>query len=293
MMPLKARPSTYSIVAHDPQTGDLGIAVQSKFLAVGAVVPWARAGVGAIATQSYANTSYGPQGLTLLTQGHSAQETIDILTKGDSDREQRQVGIVTANGDAATFTGNQCYDWAGGFAGNNFCCQGNILVSEKTVEAMASTFETSSGSLAERLLAALAAGQAAGGDSRGQQSAALRVVRERGGYGGFNDIWLDLRVDDHTSPIDELERLYELHQLYFQQSDPTDLIEITAELAREIQADLAQLGYYQAEVNDQYTTETRQALWDFCGTENLEERWQTDSQIDPQVLHFLQQKARE
>jgi uncharacterized Ntn-hydrolase superfamily protein len=293
MTPLKSRPSTYSIVAYDPQTGDLGIGVQSKFLAVGAVVPWARAGVGAIATQSYANTSYGPQGLTLLTQGHAAQETIDILTKADPDREQRQVGIVSAKGDAATFTGSQCYEWAGGITGEGFCCQGNILVSEKTVEAMAATFAAGSGSLAERLLAALAAGQAAGGDRRGQQSAALRVVRERGGYGGFNDLWLDLRVDDHITPIAELKRLYDLHQLYFQQSDQADLIEITAELAAEIQTDLAKLGYYRTEVNKQYTAETKQALWDFCGTENLEEHWQTQTQIDPQVLRFIQQKARE
>jgi uncharacterized Ntn-hydrolase superfamily protein len=292
MTPLHlSRPSTFSIVAFDAETGDLGIAVQSKFLAVGAVVPWAQVGAGAIATQSYANTSYGPQGLKLLAQGHSAQETLEILTKGDPDQALRQVGIVSARGDAATFTGSDCHPWAGGVVGQGYCCQGNILVGEKTVEAMASTYENSPDPLPERLLAALAAGQVAGGDRRGQQSAALFVVRDRGGYGGFNDIWLDLRVDDHPAPIDELKRLYDLHQLYFQPSAEADLVTVTPELTREIQTYLARLGYYKVDINAQFTAETRQALWDFCGTENLEERWQQGELIDPLVLDFLRRQS--
>jgi uncharacterized Ntn-hydrolase superfamily protein len=292
MTPLHlSRPSTFSIVAFDAETGDLGIAVQSKFLAVGAVVPWAQVGAGAIATQSYANTSYGPQGLKLLAQGHSAQETLEILTKGDPDQALRQVGIVSARGDAATFTGSDCHPWAGGVVGQGYCCQGNILVGEKTVEAMASTYENSPDPLPERLLAALAAGQVAGGDRRGQQSAALFVGRERGGYGGFNDIWLDLRVDDHPAPIDELKRLYDLHQLYFQPSAEADLVTVTPELTREIQTYLAGLGHYKVDINAQFTAETRQALWDFCGTENLEERWQQGELIDPLVLDFLRRQS--
>jgi uncharacterized Ntn-hydrolase superfamily protein len=205
---------TFSIVARDPEAGELGIAVQSKFLAVGAVVPWAKAGVGAIATQSWANTTYGPGGLDLLASGLSAKETIARLTAGDEGRASRQVGIVAMQGEPATFTGDDCFPWAGGHVGEDYTCQGNILVSEETVLSMARTFEQTSGRLCDRLMAALAAGQAAGGDSRGQQSAALLVVREKGGYGGFNDRFIDLRVDDHPHPIEELQRILELHKLY-------------------------------------------------------------------------------
>jgi len=280
-------PSTFSIVALDTATGELGIAVQSKFLAVGAVVPWARANVGAIATQSYANTSYGPHGLALLAEGYTAQATIERLIQDDAERDLRQVGIVSAAGNAATFTGTGCHEWAGGLAGQNYCCQGNILVSVKTVEAMASSFEESAGPLAHRLLLALAAGQTAGGDRRGQQSAAILLVKEKGGYGGYNDISLDLRVDDHPTPIDELVRLHELHKLYFEKSPPSDLLEITPDLAKEIQANLARSGYYKYDVHGLYDDRTKQALWDFCGTENLEERWQDGDNIDPKVLDFL------
>ncbi len=284
-------PSTFSIVALDPVTGELGIAVQSKFLAVGNAVPWAEAGVGAIATQSYANTAYGPEGLALLAQGHTAQETIARLTDADADRDMRQVGIVSAQGDAATFTGAKCHDWAGGRTGEHYAAQGNILVSAATVNAMADTFETTTGSLAERLLAALAAGQAAGGDKRGQQSASLLVVKEKGGYGGFNDIFIDLRVDDHPTPIKELQRLYRLHILYFGKSAANDLLPITPDLARELQTGLAKLELYNGDISGEYDDATRQALWDFCGIENLEERWQDGAKIDPEVLQFLREKA--
>ena len=208
--------ATFSIVAFDPDTQELGIAVQSKFLGVGAVVPWAKAGVGAIATQSFANTTWGPRGLELLAGGRSAQETIDELVKEDRGRDRRQVGIVGAKGDAATFTGAQCMEWAGGLTGEHFCVQGNILAGEAVVEAMAKGFEESVGEdLGERLIDALAAGQAAGGDKRGMQSAALYVVREGGGYAGLNDRYRDLRVDDHEQPIDELRRIYRLHKQLF------------------------------------------------------------------------------
>jgi len=209
--------ATFSIVAFDPDTQELGIAVQSKFLGVGAVVPWAKAGVGAIATQSFANTTYGPRGLELLAQGKTAQETVDELTKSDRARERRQLGIVSAKGDAATFTGSECMAWAGGQTGAHFCAQGNILAGEAVVEAMAKGFEESEGAdLGEKLIDALAAGQGAGGDKRGMQSAALLIVREGWGYAGMNDRYRDVRVDDHEKPIDELRRIYRLHKQAFQ-----------------------------------------------------------------------------
>ena len=204
--------ATFSIVGYDPATGDLGIAVESRFFAVGSVVPWAKAGVGAIATQSFANTLFGPQGLELLAQGKSAQETLDTLVKQDPQADQRQAGIVDGQGRPATWTGAKCNAWAGGKSGRHYTAQGNILTGKEVVEAMASTFEAATNlPLADRLVKALAAGQAAGGDSRGQQSAALLVVRAKGGYAGYNDRYIDLRVDDSPKPIEELARLLELH----------------------------------------------------------------------------------
>lgn len=282
--------ATFSIVAYDPETGDLGVAVESKFLAVGAVVPWAKAGVGAVATQAWANTSYGPEGLRLMAEGLSAPEALEKLIGADKDRARRQVGLVDAHGNAAAYTGEECFAWAGHIVGKGFACQGNILVSEKTVQAMARAFEESEGELADRLMAALEAGQEAGGDSRGQQSAALLVVREEGGYGGLNDRWIDLRVDDHPTPIQELKRLLELHKLYFLKSKAEDLIPLEGEVAREVQEILSELGYYRGEVNGIYDEPTRQALFNFSGIENLEERWQEGAYIDPMVLRFMRQK---
>lgn len=281
---------TFSIVARDPQTGELGIAVQSKFLAVGAVVPWAKAGVGAIATQSWANTSYGPIGLALLEEGLSAEETLTRLTADDENRASRQVGIVGVEGLPATYTGGTCYAWAGGVVGEHYCCQGNILVSEETVLAMARIFEETGGHLCDRLVAALAAGQAAGGDSRGQQSAALLVVREGGGYGGFNDRFIDLRVDDHSHPIEELQRILQLHKLYLFPSDPVDILPIDETLARELQTLLAASGDYKGEINGIYDSATRDAFRAFSGRENLEERWFEDARLDRVVLEFMRQK---
>ncbi len=207
--------STYSIVAVDPVTGELGIAVQSRFLAVGAVVPWAKAGVGAIATQSYANPRFGPQGLALLQEGKDPRTVLELLLKEDPETGLRQVGIVDAMGRSATYTGSGCHEWAGGIAGPGFACQGNILAGEDVVKEMAREFRGTDGLLPERLVKALAAGQAAGGDRRGMQSAALLVVRQSGGYGGWNDRYIDLRVDDHPQPIQELERLLTLFRETF------------------------------------------------------------------------------
>lgn len=281
---------TFSIVARDPQTGDLGIAVQSKFLAVGAVVPWAKAGVGAIATQSWGNTSYGPRGLALLAKGLSAAETMARITADDEHRESRQVGIVGASGAPATFTGDACYPWAGGVVGEHYACQGNILVSEETVQAMARTFEETSGPLYDRLIAALAAGQAAGGDSRGQQSAALLVVREGGGYGGFNDRFIDLRVDDHPHPIEELRRILQLHKLYLFPPNPADITSIDSSVARELQTLLTASGDYQGALDGTYDNVTRDAFRAFSGRENLEERWFEDARVDRVVLEYMRQK---
>jgi uncharacterized Ntn-hydrolase superfamily protein len=205
--------ATFSIVGFDSATGDLGVAVASRFLAVGHVVPWARAGVGAIATQALGNTTYGPRGLVLLSDGMAPQQVIAVLTADDADAARRQVGVVDAQGRAATFTGNGCQAWAGGVDGFGYAAQGNILAGEEVVAAMGRAFEAARGRLAERLLAALAAGDAAGGDTRGKQSAALLVVRDKGGYAGFNDRYIDLRVDDHASPIEELSRIYGVWRL--------------------------------------------------------------------------------
>lgn len=285
--------ATFSIVAYDPAREEWGVAVQSKFLAVGAVVPWARARAGAVATQSYANVMYGPDGLRLMgDDGLSAEETIAVLTEGDENRPLRQVGVVDSKGRAAAFTGEECYDWAGHHVGDGFACQGNILI-PGTVEAMAQRFQEvrgGDGELADWLVEALAAGQAAGGDSRGRQSAAVLVVREGGGYGGNNDLYLDLRVDDHPTPIKELKRLVEMHHLYFQETDENDLIPL-ADVAADLQALLAQAGYYDGPQNGEFDEATRKALRALVGTENLEERWNGEGDhIDRKVVDFLQDK---
>jgi uncharacterized Ntn-hydrolase superfamily protein len=281
---------TFSIVARDLQNDELGIAVQSKFLAVGAVVPWAKAGVGAIATQSWANTSYGPLGLEFLENGLPANEVLEELIRNDVNRSERQVGIIGVTGAPYTYTGDKCLPWAGGYVGEHYACQGNILVGENTVLSMARTFEETSGHLCDRLLAALAAGQQAGGDSRGQQSAALLVVREKGGYEGFNDRFIDLRVDDHTQPIDELQRILQLHKLYLFRTDPDDILVIDQELAIELQERLTMSGDYHGNISGSYDESTRDAFRKFSGRENLEERWFEDARIDRVVLEFMRQK---
>ena len=284
--------ATFSIVAHDAQHQEWGVAVQSKFLAVGAVVGWARAGVGAVATQSYANLMYGPDGLELMAGGMDADTVIKTLTAPDDDRAMRQVGVVDAQGNAAAFTGDECYDWAGHIVDQGYACQGNILV-PGTVEAMAQRFEEvrgKNGELATWLVEALAAGQEAGGDKRGRQSAAVLVVRQGGGYGGNNDRYLDLRVDDHREPIAELQRLLQLHHLFFQETNPDDLVPLAA-VAGELQLLLQDTGYYEGAASGEFDEETRRALRELVGTENLEERWDGKGDlIDRQVVSFLQEK---
>jgi uncharacterized Ntn-hydrolase superfamily protein len=247
--------------------------VQSKFLAVGSVVPWAEPGVGAVATQAYANPRYGPDGLALLRQGLSAEEVVKRLTEADDGRDQRQLGVVDAAGRSATFTGSGCHEWAGGRTGSGYAAQGNILVSGETVDALAETYEATEGALAERLLASLAAAQSAGGDSRGQQSASLLVVERDGGYAALSDILIDLRVDDHETPIEELRRLYDLHDQLFGKTPRDQWLPIDDELRAEIGERLARLGY--------------ERLEDWAGAANLEERVDGDDDIDPVVLNEL------
>ena len=284
------RPSTFSIVAFDPERQQLGIAVQSKFLAVGSVVPWAKAGVGAIATQSWANTAFGPAGLDLLSRGATPQEALDDLLEADPDRDSRQVGLVDSQGRAATFTGRACFPWAGGRTGTNYACQGNILVGAETVDALATHFEATEGKeLAFRLVGALQAAQAAGGDSRGQQSAAVVVVQEGAGYGGFNDRYLDLRVDDHPAPIEELYRLLTLHVLYYPRPDePTVALD---GVAQQLGTDLATLGYLDKPTAD--INAVTDALRRFSLTENLEERLRDDGRVFQVVVEYIQKKAVE
>jgi uncharacterized Ntn-hydrolase superfamily protein len=284
------RVNTFSIVAYDPQNGDLGIAVQSKFLAVGAVVPWAKSGVGAIATQAWANTSFGPKGLELLAEGKSPAEVQALLTAADAKADQRQFGIVDAQGRSATYTGSGCNAWAGGVTGPNFAAQGNILVGEETVTALAETFQREQGALWRRLVAALAAAQRAGGDSRGQQSAALLIVRESGGYGGFNDRLIDLRVDDHPHPIDELARLVDAYELLFLKPLPEDMLAIDGALATELQQLLTRSGDYSGAETAAYDEATYRALERYGGRENLEERLlhdPVDARIDRKVLDYM------
>ena len=256
--------------------------MQSKFLGVGAAVPAAEPEIGAIATQAFANLRYRQDGLALLREGLSAEETVARLTQADEGREQRQLGIVDGEGRAATFTGGECFDWAGGVTGNGYAAQGNILVSEETVTALAETFEQTAGdSLARRLLASLAAGQAAGGDSRGQQSAAVLVVRKNGGYMGTSDAVVDLRVDDHETPIEELTRIFALHDLFFGQTPREEWLEVDEQLAAEVRERLDRLGYGEKPFPEAF------AAW--AGAENLEDRVDGIDRIDPVVLEQLRQ----
>jgi uncharacterized Ntn-hydrolase superfamily protein len=270
--------STYSIVACDLEAREWGVAVQSKFLAVGAAVPAAEPEVGAVATQAWANLAYRPDGLALLRDGHSAEEVVQTLVGADEGRRHRQLGVVDAHGRAATYTGSECLDWAGGTTGRGYAAQGNILVSAATVEALATTFEGSAGPLAERLLACLSAAEAAGGDRRGRQSAALLIVRNEGGYGGTSDVAADLRVDDHPQPVEELERIYRIHDLLFGHTPDEEWLDVDAQLAAELGERLAALGY-EGELED--------ALASWAGTENFEERVRGSDRIDPVILEQL------
>jgi uncharacterized Ntn-hydrolase superfamily protein len=275
--------ATYSIVACDLEAGQWGVAVQSKFLAVGSIVPWAEPHVGAVATQSYANPRYGPDGLALLRGGRSAEDVVSALTSADEGRAERQVGIVDGSGRAANFTGEGCHDWAGGRTGAGYAAQGNILVSGETVDALAVTFESNAHlALAERLIECLAAAQAAGGDSRGQQSASLLVVQKDGGYAKLSDTLVDLRIDDHERPIVELQRLYGLHRELFGVTPIEDWLDVDEALATELRERLTRLGY---------EGELEQVFPDWAGTENLEERVAGVRRIDPVVLEALRKQS--
>jgi uncharacterized Ntn-hydrolase superfamily protein len=281
--------ATFSIAAFDPETDSLGVAVQSKFLAVGSVVPWARAGIGAVATQAMANFNYGPRGLDLMAEGRTAEETLEALTSADEGRDHRQLGVVDARGRAATYTGSECFDWAGGVTGEYYAAQGNILVGRETVDAMAKAYEGTEGDLAARLLAALDAGQEAGGDSRGRQSAALLVVREGGGYGGDNDRVIDLRVDEHPDPIKELIRIRDLHTLYFGETGPEDVVAVDGGVREQVASSLRRLGYLREDDSDDEAL--YKALTIFIGTENFEEREQGRGYVDRAVLEFMRRKG--
>ena len=310
---------TYSIVARDPATGDLGVAVQSKFLAVGSCVPWAAADVGAVATQSFANVAYGPDGLDLLRGGVSAAEAVERLTAADELREDRQVGIVDALGRSASHTGRGCFAWAGGRTGAGFAAQGNILAGAAVVDGLADTFLAGGRPFPELLVACLAAAEAAGGDRRGRESAALLVVREGAGYGGGNDRWIDLRVDDHPDPITELERILDLTRLYFDRPDPGDLVPVDEPLAAELRRLLTSIGWAPGRAGgplyrpmdpdappaaaarpaigeprpaiEGWDAPWTEALVDWMAVENLEERTAAAGWIDPRVLAHLRGAA--
>lgn len=281
---------TFSIVAADPAAGECGVAVASKFLSVGAVVPWARAGIGAVATQADASTAYGPEGLSLLERGLHPEEVVATLTGRDPESANRQFGIVDMQGRAATFTGRSCFAWAGGVAGAQMAAQGNILVSEATVTAMREAFQRPASTLAARLLAALTAGDAAGGDRRGKQSAALLVVKPNGGYGGRNDRYLDLRVDDHGEPAKELARLYDLWRLYFETPGEDELTDIDPALAAELRSGLRRLGYEVGSDDAGPWNEPAQAAFkEFSEKENLEEHLRADRRTDQRVLRYFRE----
>ena len=282
--------STFSIVGFDPETEELGVAVQSKFLAAGAIVPYIKAGVGAIATQALANPAYGPDGIELLEKGHSPSEVIEILTEQDDGSRHRQLGIVDIKGRSANFTGDECLDWAGGLTGENFAVQGNILVNKETVEEMAKTFEKTEGRLADRLLKALEAGQAAGGDSRGQQAAALLVYKENGGYGGLTDKYIDLRVDDHPEPIEKLAGLLDLFYLYFLESD-VDHVELKGQQLIEVQKLLMDFGLYDGPVDGEFNQDFEKALNSFYSRENFEERIPEGRTMPLDILEYLRSRV--
>lgn len=277
---------TFSIVAGDPRREEWGVAVASKFPAVGAVVPFAAAGAGAVASQAWANVALGPDGLAMLGEGRDAGEVLASLMEGDEGRDQRQVGVVDAAARAATFTGDGCMPWAGGLTGEGFACQGNILTGPEVVERMAEAYRAEEGELVDRLLAALEAGDEAGGDRRGKQSAAVLVVRPAGGYGGKSDRYVDLRVDDHAEPVRELRRIFTVYDReYLVRNDP--LLPATPALVEEVQRRLRRSGHYQGQVTALLDDPTRAALEAFAGEFNLEGRIRSDDLLSEALIREL------
>lgn len=284
------RISTFSLVAYDPAGKAWGIAVASKFPAVGAVVPWARAGAGAVATQSYANTSFGPDGLELMEADMPAGEALHTLLEADEEKKVRQVGMVDASGHPASFTGEDCIPWAGGRCGEHYAMQGNLLTGEETLEAMEAAYLASTDPFPERLVAALLAADRAGGDRRGRQSAAVLVVKEDGGYGGYNDRWIDYRIDDHPDPVPQLQHLLKLHQLYFGKSDAEDQLPLEGDTLAQLLTILHEQDYLSEEIT-QYEEEARQALRRLVGNENFEDRTDLEkNRIDRPVFDYLVEK---
>lgn len=282
---------TFSIVARDPKTGEIGVAVASKFLAVGTIVPWARANVGAIATQSWAKTSFGPDGLKLLAEGKTAQEVLDILLENDDNREWRQVGIVDNHGNAAAFTGKKCETFEGHIVGEGYTVQGNMLEGPEVLDAMSIAFQYARGDLTSRLLTALIAGDEAGGDRRGRQSAALYVVKEKGSYDGLIDRYVDLRVDDHETPIQELQRLLGLHRLFMGSTDPNRLLKLEGETLNELIGHLIRFDYLGENTFTSYDDErVQKAFQRYCAVENFDTRWREDDQIDEEILVYMRGK---
>ena len=287
--------STFSIVAISPDTGEVGVAVASKFFAVGAVVTWATANVGAVATQATTNMSQGPAGLELMSQGRSAVEALEILTDGDEELDQRQLGLVDASGGSASWTGDMCLPWAGNVTGKGFTCQGNILSGPEVVDAMVESFQRSQEQFPERMLSVLEAGEAAGGDSRGKQSAALYIAKEGGSYGGHLDRYVDLRVDDHQEPLTEMRRLLELHRLTRGSGGTPTLLRPSGNVANEVQRILKKLGHYAGEITGEYDSDTQAAFELFCQIENFEERLAVANQrgpewIDREILNFMRRQ---
>ena len=287
--------NTFSIVASDLQDNSYGVAVASKFLAVGSIVSWAKSEVGAIATQAHAKIAFGPDGLQMLEGGSPAAEVLNALISNDPGAETRQLAIVDAHGGVAAHTGKRCHEWAGHLTGDHFSCQGNILVGPETLDSMETSFVSTKGELSDRLIAALMAGDEAGGDSRGKQSAAILVVKPGGGYGGDTDRYLDLRVDDHQDPVNKLSRLVEMHHLFFGSTVASDLVTIDEQIASELQLMLKGQGYDVGDPVGVWSEASKQAFWAFVGKENLEERWNiegdTDS-IDMVVLEHLRHKFK-
>lgn len=293
LRPRASAPSTFSIVALDRRNGDLGVAVESKFPAVGAIVPWAEAKAGAIATQALINVSYGPRGLGLLREGLSAEETLRRLVASDSQSAVRQAAIVDHDGHVAAHTGEECLEWKGHLTGEGYSCQGNILTSSNVLESMAEAYEETTGDLIDKLLAALTAGQAAGGDRRGQQSAAILVVRENGGYGGYTDRYLDLRVDDHSNPIQELRRVFKNYDVtMLSREDPRNLMTIDRDITLAIQANLKKLGFYAGNVTGNLDTTTKKALDDFVNINNFEDRMRQEGKIWKSILDYMEELTK-
>ncbi len=285
---------TFSIVAWDPQRREWGVAVQSKFIAAGSVVPWGQAGAGALATQAASDGSQGAKGLALLRQGVSAREVVDRLTRESPDRDVIQLGVVDGKGHAAAYTGAQCLEWAGHHVGTGYTVQGNILFSDRVVAAMAQTFEATPGDLPERLLATLEAGQREGGDRRGMQSAALNVWKESGGYRGGLDRWIDVRVDDHATPIQELARIFRIYDMtLLAREDPATLRPLDPATTMTVQRALGVLGYLIGQKSGQWDPATQRAFEKFISEHNFENKVRSDGKIWPSLVQYLEAKSAE